>query len=536
MIARIHGRGFSFKGITAYLMHDKDAKTSERVAWSRTENMRTSDIEKAAKVMAWRDMHREDIRASNGASAAGAKPDKGRLHHAVLAWAVGENPDEDHQWETVQAYMAHQGMDHLQYYAVAHNDTKHIHVHIVSNLADPETGKIHKLGFEKHRAQKWALGYERDHGLHCPMREVHAAQRAQEGAKKYYVDKKTRYGIQITRAYEASDNGKSFINALALEGFTLAKGRKSYVAVGSDGDIVNLSKVIEGHKTTDIKAKLGDLGREKLPGADALSEELKARHAQALADREKDQQPEIRGRDRTATQERAEQQARKAAPRKQPAPAPVYKRVDRDRELAHEDSKRRVEIEDAKVQRNIGAHRAKLKDAERMVADRSDWLSRLLGDTRRAEEHAENMRLNLEDARKKQQQDIDAINRRYHHGPDPQAPAPKPEGVRLTRDYEKASTPARETGRKTQAPSPARQPLPDLGKMRTAAEVEESVKKQGWQDARADDPFSGLRPDLQGKAREAYRQAKEAELKRNEEQQQQEENIGRRRGPRPGRD
>ena len=104
MIPRIQRRGFSFKGITDYLMHDKEAQTSERVAWSRTENMRTDDVEKAAKVMAWTDLHREELRAGyraeNGMepSAAGAKPEKGRVHHCVLAWAVGESPSEDHQW------------------------------------------------------------------------------------------------------------------------------------------------------------------------------------------------------------------------------------------------------------------------------------------------------------------------------------------------------------------------------------------------------------------------------------------------------
>ena len=564
MIPCIQDRGHSFMGITAYLMHDKDAKTSERVAWTQTGNVRTSDIEKAAKVMAWTDMHREGIRAGYRAehdmkpSASGRKASAGNVLHHSLSWALGEKPAEEHQRAVVKDYLKHQGLDTHQYYAVGHSDTDHVHVHIVSNLVNPRTGKIHDLSFAKRNAQAWALGYERKHGLHCPMREVHAAQRAQEGAKNYYIDKKTRYGTQITRAYEASDNGKSFINALALEGFTLAKGRKSYVAVGSDGDIVNLSRMIEGHKTTDIKAKLGDLGREKLPGADALAAQRKAEIEQKNQEAEKaaaakeakqqDQQPEIRGRDR------AEAQGRKAELRKQAPPEPLYKRVDRDRERMREaNSKRLVEIDKIRAYYNVGTHRAALEKANKALAAKQGFFARLFGQTRKAEDHACAMRLNLEDAIEKQQQAIDAINRKYHHGPkpEPQAPAPKPEGAGLTRDYEKASTPEqRATGRKPEAPrqqakpelredfsrtqtasQPQRPTMPDLGKMRPAAEIEKSVKKQGWQDSGQDDPFSGLKPEFQGRAREAYRQAKAAELKGKKEQ----ESL-RQKGPRLDRD
>ena len=609
MIPRIHGRGFSFKGITDYLMHDKEARTSERVTWSRTENMRTSDVEKAAKVMAWTDLHREDIRLANGGSAAGMKPEKGRVHHCVLAWAVGEDPGEDHQWETVQAYMAHQGMDHLQYYAVSHNDTNHIHVHIVSNLVDPLTGKIHEVGFEKHHAQKWALGYERDHELHCHMREVHAAMREQEGAKGYYKDKKTRYGIQITRAYEASDNGKSFINALALEGFTLAKGRKSYVAVENNGDIINLSRVIDGHKTTDIKAKLGDLGREKLPDADALSEDLKARHAQALADREKerqqakaddheqqkkpkakpqDEQPEIWDRDAAALEslkrmedaaiekakaqaraEREAKRAKKAKPRsakqrEKATPPPLYETIDRDRErVGAANSKRLAEIENIKASCNLDRHRDALAEANRALAGKQGFWSWILGHQREAENHAQAMRLTYENAKMRQQEAIAAINRKYgYSAPETQRSGAKPEEVplakeyeraaakpeqtRLAKDYEQAAPPQRTEDQKPEDQSkratlkmrddfaqkqgavPASQPPPELGKMREEKDMREAVKKQGWQEPDKDDPFSGLRPELQGEAREAYRQAKAAEIKRTEEG----EGLGRKRRPR----
>ena len=41
MVPRLHAKGTSFKGASAYLLHDKAASTSERVAWTDTRNLAT---------------------------------------------------------------------------------------------------------------------------------------------------------------------------------------------------------------------------------------------------------------------------------------------------------------------------------------------------------------------------------------------------------------------------------------------------------------------------------------------------------------
>ena len=610
MVPNINTRGHSFKGVTAYLMHDKGALTSERVAWTSVHNMYTDDIEKAAKVMAWTDEHRDDCRAAypyyseeNGkkeASTAGRKAEVGNVYHWSLSWALDEAPTREEMEEAAHGSVRHLSLDRHEYYFVAHNDTSHAHVHIVANLVHPETGLVANVYRDQKKLDRWAQSYEQEHGIKCENRNN--KYQAWEEKKRGFSEKERRkeYREKVTAAFKHSDGAKGFQAALDLEGLSLARGNKrSFVIVDERGDVYTLGKLVEldgeikgRKKTKAINEKLESVV-ETLLMADAVAAQRKAEFEQKNQEREKEkaaakeakqeQQPEIWDRDKAELEslkrieaaaiekakaeeaaaraaKRADQKARRAAQRKQAPPEPVYKRVDRDRERAREDSKRLSDIENSNAYYKVDAHRAKLKEAERMVADRSDWLSRILGDTRRAEEHAEKMRLNLEDAIKKQRQDIEAINRRYHHAPapEPQAPAPKPEGARLAKDYEKASTPEqRTTGRKpeaerqqakpelredflrTQTASPASQPqsepLPDLGKMRNADDIQEAVKKQGWQDSGQDDPFSGLRPELRESAREAYRQAKEAELKRNEDQQQQ-EGQERRRGPRPGRD
>jgi len=90
MIVKINPRGFSFKGVTAYLMHDKKAQTAERVEWSYTENLYTDDPEKAAKVMAWTDNNSEHLKVLAGGSRAGAKVTAGAVYHTSISWVEGE--------------------------------------------------------------------------------------------------------------------------------------------------------------------------------------------------------------------------------------------------------------------------------------------------------------------------------------------------------------------------------------------------------------------------------------------------------------
>ncbi len=274
MIPRIN-HGHSFKGVTAYLGHDKKAQTCERVAWSETGNMYTNDIHKAAKVMAWTDLHADELKREAGGSLSGRKSETGAVYHYSLSWANGETPSREHMSDTAKSTLDKLGLSEHQYYVVAHDDTKHAHVHVVANLVHPVTGKRAELGLDKRKLQTFALQYELEHGLHCNMRLVNAQQREQQDAKQYYPTKKEQYQAKITRAYEASDDGKSFKAALELEGLHLAKGRKAFVAVDAKGEIINLSRMIEGRKTKEVKAKLKDLEHRKLEDADKLAQSIK---------------------------------------------------------------------------------------------------------------------------------------------------------------------------------------------------------------------------------------------------------------------
>ncbi len=289
MIVVINNRGFSFKGVTDYLAHDKKAQTSERVAWTETGNLYTNDIEKAARVMAWTDSNAEELKRECGGSMAGSKVERGAVYHYSISWIHDKNPDKEHQKEQVFATLEKLGFADNQYYMVAHNDTEHSHVHVVVNLTNQETGKRTDPHLDKTALQEWALEFSQEYeqGKHyCPKREENAVLRAQ-GKSVKYQNQKQDYSVKITRAYHASDSGKAFINALETEGLHLGKAKRgnSFVVVDEKGDIQKLSRQLDIEqrgkaKTTAINTKLADIDRNDVPDGGELSKKIKEERTQ----------------------------------------------------------------------------------------------------------------------------------------------------------------------------------------------------------------------------------------------------------------
>lgn len=276
MVPNIVPRGHSFKGVTAYLVHDKNAPTSERVAWSQTYNLHTQDIEKAARWMAWTDANREALRPE-GASTAGRKASAGNVYHFSLSWAPDEQPSREQMEAAALAATERLGLSAHQFYMVAHDDTEHPHVHIVASLVDPETGRIANVYKDREKLDRWAHEYEQTHGIKCEARaEKFAA--LEQGALAYDAPplakqiSRADHARNATDAYRASDSGEALAAALEAKGLTLARGdRRGFVVVDAQGEIYALARLIEGVKTKEVSERLKGIDREALPQADDLA-------------------------------------------------------------------------------------------------------------------------------------------------------------------------------------------------------------------------------------------------------------------------
>ena len=111
-----------------------------------------------------------DLKRLAGAARGGRKLAKPVLHYS-LSWAQDETPTRQEMSRAVDGSVEALGLEGHEALIVAHDDTRHPHVHVIANRVDPETGKAAKLGNSKLRLSRWAEGYEREQGrIRCEER------------------------------------------------------------------------------------------------------------------------------------------------------------------------------------------------------------------------------------------------------------------------------------------------------------------------------------------------------------------------------
>lgn len=177
--------GRSFKGAAAYYLHDKrqpgevERSTSDRVAWTHTVNLPTDDPEKAWRMMAHTAMAQAELKAAAGIKATGRKLTQPVCSY-VLSWHEDDRPSQEEQLKCALETLKVLGLDDRQAVIVAHNDTRHSHVHIIANRVSPENGIAAKLDNSINKLTEWANEYEKAQGkVRCDARAEKAKKREQ---------------------------------------------------------------------------------------------------------------------------------------------------------------------------------------------------------------------------------------------------------------------------------------------------------------------------------------------------------------------
>lgn len=186
MIPRIAKAGRSFKGAAQYYLHDKQARTSERVAFVEVMNMPDGCAANPARAVA--DMVDVFAHAGELKKAAGLKAGR-KLQNPVysysLAWHPTETPTRAEQMDAARASIEALGLSDRQALIVAHSDTNHPHVHVILNRVCPSTGRAASTSNDQLKLQEWALKYERDRGhIFCDQRVKNAEERNAGNWKK----------------------------------------------------------------------------------------------------------------------------------------------------------------------------------------------------------------------------------------------------------------------------------------------------------------------------------------------------------------
>ena len=185
MVVKMSSPGRSFGGVADYCLHDPrmpgeahHPESAERVEWTETRNLATSEGERAARIMAATAEASPDLKYLAGGAATGRKLEKPVCHYS-LSWAKDEKPDRQEMRRAAQESLKALGMERHQALVVSHRDGQP-HVHVIANRVDPESGKAAGLNRSKLKLSKWAEEYERGQGkIRCPQRERNNARRGQ---------------------------------------------------------------------------------------------------------------------------------------------------------------------------------------------------------------------------------------------------------------------------------------------------------------------------------------------------------------------
>ena len=191
--------GTSFKGVFQYLQHDKRREgeavrdTTDRVDWQEYRNLMADDPDTAWRLMAATSRQQDTLKRDAGQSVAGNKSDK-----VVFHYSLGWHPDEkdgltkDEMLRAADESIKALGAEEHQAAIIAHNDTKHPHLHVVINRVNPEHGKMLDLWKYQERLSKWALGYEQTRGqIYCEQREANWKRR--DLGEAFSADKSAAY-------------------------------------------------------------------------------------------------------------------------------------------------------------------------------------------------------------------------------------------------------------------------------------------------------------------------------------------------------
>jgi hypothetical protein len=177
MITRIK-TGSSFKGAGLYYLHDKrrpgesERLTTGRVAWTFAHNTLEEDPKAVLAEMRHTAVSQPLLKHLSGNRMDG-RPTERAVMTVSLAWSPEEGPDKEQMVEAGLSFLKEMRWDQHQVLFVAHNDTRHPHVHLIINRIHPETGMTLDDSWSKTRAQRWALAYEREHGrIFCEEREA----------------------------------------------------------------------------------------------------------------------------------------------------------------------------------------------------------------------------------------------------------------------------------------------------------------------------------------------------------------------------
>jgi hypothetical protein len=195
-----------------------------------------------------------------------AKGNKRNIYHAMIAPAYGESLTKAQLAEAIAYYTKKMGFSGHQCVAVEHRKKGKAHYHLVFDIINPATGKIHELKFTKRK--EWAISRELEKAFGHMTPEAKG-----KAVRTWETQRGNRSGIdaiamtkEVTAIYRASKTAGEFVDRLEKAGYTLARTDKNkLVLVDKAGDTHGLLRRLKGVEARDLRLKFPGIGKMDLP-------------------------------------------------------------------------------------------------------------------------------------------------------------------------------------------------------------------------------------------------------------------------------
>lgn len=142
--------GASFRELADYLDRGTDGTKVGRIEWLEARNVWAPTVHDGAAVMS---------------ALASASPTPSPVYHVSVSFDLADAVDRALMCRVADRLLADLALTEHQAVAVAHNDRKHAHFHLMINRVHPRTGRVWKVDFSKRAIEQSLRTQERELGL-----------------------------------------------------------------------------------------------------------------------------------------------------------------------------------------------------------------------------------------------------------------------------------------------------------------------------------------------------------------------------------
>lgn len=163
------------------------------------------------------------------------------------------------------------------------------HYHLVWSRTLVEEGKAVHFAFDHDKLMMVTREFAKDHNLELPDKYFTKEKGKQKSLYELELERQSGlttedHKARITESWFHSDSAKAFVNALAEQGYVLAKGRRDYVVIDFYGGEKSLARMIDDKdiKIKQVRERLGkDYPSDELPSVE-YAKKLVAEHREQI--------------------------------------------------------------------------------------------------------------------------------------------------------------------------------------------------------------------------------------------------------------